>query len=91
MVTDMFFKKKQVCFHCNDAKTKKDFEGVPACTECRMKILLGREQIYKCPADGTEMKKEIWNKTVIINRCPRCKGVWVGGESDVFSDNFEDF
>ncbi len=71
-----WFKQKKVCIHCNANKTKREFEGHPTCGDCEIKILIGREVVYMCPIDGVQMKKE-HHEEIIIDRCPKCNGVWL--------------
>jgi Transcription factor zinc-finger len=68
---------KKECVHCKKMKTKQKFEDKATCGPCRLKILVEREQIYKCPVDGAIMKKEIVGKEIIIDKCPECKGIWL--------------
>ncbi|MFK7925135.1 MAG: zf-TFIIB domain-containing protein [Bacteroidia bacterium] len=82
-----WFKKKAVCVHCNTNKTRREFEGSPICPECEIEIRMGREEIRNCPIDGQEMLKEQYQE-IIIDRCPRCKGVWLdGGELQALKES----
>jgi hypothetical protein len=72
----LWFKKKQVCIHCNSNKTKRDFEDQPTCSECQIQILTGREPERICPVDGTVLAKSSSNE-IIIDHCPKCMGVWL--------------
>ena len=82
----IWFKKKKTCVHCNTNKTKRDFEGQPTCGNCQTKILIGREPIRICPADGATLLKE-HNNEIIIDRCPTCKGVWLdAGEIEAIKE-----
>ena len=71
-----WFKKKQVCVHCNTNKTKREFEGHSTCGDCEIKILIEREVVYSFPVDGEPMKKE-HHEEIVIDRCPKCNGVWL--------------
>ncbi|MEE9363828.1 MAG: zf-TFIIB domain-containing protein [Cellulophaga sp.] len=71
-----WFKKKEICIHCNENKTKREFENQPTCPECRIKILVARESTRICPVDGSILLKE-HNNEIIIDRCPKCKGIWL--------------
>jgi hypothetical protein len=77
------------CLRCEKQRTKHEFEGIPTCTECELKLKAERESKHKCPVDGSEMKKEvIYN--VIIDRCPQCAGVWLdNGELDLVKKGIE--
>ena len=81
-----WFKKKNLCVHCNTQKTKREFEGSHTCADCEIEILMSREEIRNCLIDGTQMKKEQY-KQIIIDRCPTCNGVWLdGGELKTLKD-----
>lgn len=81
-----WFKEKKVCAHCHNNKTKREFEDQPTCAECKTNILVGREPIRICPADGSELLKEHRNE-IIIDRCPTCKGVWLdAGEIEAIQE-----
>jgi hypothetical protein len=62
--------------HCNKNKTKRDFENLPTCADCRLKILMEKEPERSCPVDGTPMVKSVSGE-IIIDRCPECNGVWL--------------
>jgi len=39
------------------------------------------EEVRNCPVDGMAMKKEpILDGVIIIDRCPKCSGVWLDHE-----------
>ncbi len=81
-----WFKKSKICTHCNDNKTKREFENQPTCPECKTKILIGRESIRVCPIDGSTLLKE-HNNEILIDRCPKCKGVWLdAGEIEAIKE-----
>lgn len=81
-----WFKKKEVCTHCNSNKTKREFEGQPTCSECKIEILLSREATRICPVDGSTLLKEHGNG-IIIDRCPKCKGLWLdAGEVEAIKE-----
>ena len=81
-----WFKKKNTCTHCNKNKTKREFENHPTCAECKTKILIAREPNRVCPVDGEVLLKE-HNHEIIIDRCPKCKGVWLDlGEIDAIKE-----
>lgn len=84
--TMKWFKEKKVCAYCHTNKTKREFENQPTCAECKTKILVEREPIRICPADGSELLKEHRNE-IIIDRCPTCKGVWLdAGEIEAIQE-----
>ncbi len=77
-----WFTKKMTCAQCMKNSTKREFEGKPTCTGCKTEILMGRESTRHCPVDGATLVKE-HNNEIIIDRCPKCKGVWLdAGEID---------
>jgi hypothetical protein len=72
--------------HCNENKTKWDFEDRPTCSACQIKILTDREPIRNCPVDGTTLVKSNSND-IIIDRCPECEGIWLdAGELDAIKE-----
>jgi hypothetical protein len=71
-----WFSKKEECVNCRKNKTRRDFENLPVCTECRLKILMERESERSCPVDGTAMAKSASGE-IIIDRCPKCNGIWL--------------
>ena len=82
----VWFKKKTNCTHCNKNSTKREFEGEPTCAECKKEILMGRESTRTCPVDGSTLLKE-HNNEIIIDRCPKCKGVWLdAGEIEAIKE-----
>ncbi len=81
-----WFKKKEICTHCRTNKTRRQFENKPICAECKTKILIDREPLRNCPADGATLVKE-HNNEIIIDRCPTCKGVWLdAGEIEAIKE-----
>ncbi len=81
------FKKEGLCVHCNEEKTKELFEKHLTCRHCKIKILMERESIYECPADGAKMKKEL-NCGVIIDRCTKCRGVYLDADELTYIRDF---
>ena len=77
-----WFSNKELCVHCRINKTKRDFENLPTCADCRLKILMKREPGRTCPVDGTTMEKSSSGE-IILDRCPKCDGIWLdSGELD---------
>ena len=75
------------CARCGKKRTRKGFEGVPTCDACQheleLKLAAAKESPRPCPIDRAPMLKEVVSN-VILDRCPRCKGVWLdGGELEV--------
>ena len=75
-----WFKKKVECVQCKKVQTKREFEGQATCPECRMNILCSREPKRNCPADGTLLIKAYNAEEIIIDRCPKCKGIWLDAD-----------
>ncbi|MCM8539594.1 MAG: zf-TFIIB domain-containing protein [Lentisphaeraceae bacterium] len=75
-----WFSKKTECVHCKDKMTKKEFEGKATCLECRMNILCNRETRRNCPVDGALLVKAYNDKEIIIDRCPKCNGIWLDAD-----------
>ena len=75
------------CARCGKKRTRKEFEGVPTCDACQheleLKLAAAKESPRPCPIDRAPMLKEVVSN-VILDRCPRCKGVWLdGGELEL--------
>lgn len=73
------------CARCG-ARTRNEMNGVPTCEQCAEELHLlmqaQGEQLRRCPVDDEVMKKEI-AYMIVIDRCPKCQGVWLdGGELD---------
>ena len=85
-----WFSKKKICTHCNNNRTKREFEKQPTCPECKTKVLIAREPTRNCPVDGSTLLKEHSNE-IIIDRCPKCKGVWLdAGEIEAIKEAAEE-
>lgn len=67
---------KSKCVRCGSMSTHNKFEGLPTCATCELKMKIDREEIRKCPVDGSEMQKKIIHY-VIVDKCPTCKGLWL--------------
>jgi hypothetical protein len=81
------------CARCGKKRTRKEFAGVPTCEACHdlleKRLEASQEEARVCPIDGDPMKKEVVSN-VIIDRCSRCKGVWLdGGELDMLRGAIE--
>lgn len=75
------------CERCGNKRTKRSFEGVPTCENCKADLLAKRqaadESRHACPVDGDLMQKEIV-LNLVLDRCPSCDGVWLdGGELEL--------
>jgi len=71
------------CVRCGKHRTRVEFEGVPTCMACELKLKAEREESLTCLHDGAVMRKEVI-QNVIVDRCPTCGGVWFdGGELEV--------
>ncbi len=71
-----WFKRKKSCVHCRINQTKRELEGAPTCTGCRLQILSSRESERRCPVDGAALVKKEQGE-ILIDRCPRCEGIWL--------------
>ena len=75
----------ETCVRCGKRRTRTEFEGVPTCMDCELKLKAEREETLRCQHDGAEMRKEVI-QNVIVDRCPECGGVWFdGGELEALS------
>ncbi|MDP2471259.1 MAG: zf-TFIIB domain-containing protein [Candidatus Palauibacterales bacterium] len=78
----------ETCVRCGKRRTRAEFEGVPTCLDCELKLKAEREETLVCQHDGTAMRKEVI-QNVIVDRCPECGGVWFdGGELEVLGAAF---
>jgi len=80
----------QKCDRCG-ARTRNQESGRPICDSCARELQLildaANENVRLCPVDASPMKKEIAHM-VVIDKCPRCHGVWLdGGELDKLADD----
>jgi hypothetical protein len=75
------------CIRCGKRRTKHTHEGLPTCEACEEALITKAraesEGARCCVADGSEMKKDVI-LNVVIDRCPKCNGVWLdGGELEL--------
>jgi predicted TIM-barrel enzyme len=78
------------CIRCG-VRTRNLYLNKPTCESCveHIKLVLAsaREIRRACPADGSELAKEVVHG-VIIDRCPACKGVWLdAGEMERMNED----
>ena len=84
---DKLFGKK--CLRCGDARTKEEFEGIPTCDRCMLKIEAKQEEWLQCPQCSEEMSKIIV-RNLILDKCPSCGGIWLErGEVDLLKQALE--
>jgi len=78
----------ETCVRCGNRRTRMEFEGVPTCMDCELKLKAEREETMRCQHDGAGMRKEVI-QNVIVDRCPECGGVWFdGGELEILGAAF---
>lgn len=69
------------CARCG-ARTKNTVADSPTCEACakEMELMVQAEgeTSRPCPVDGETMKKEVAHM-LVIDRCPKCQGVWLDG------------
>lgn len=77
-------KPKRLCVECNTNMTRsKTKAGAPTCQECKEKhddanlIKEASLPSANCPLDNTLMEPFILYGSVVTNKCPHCKGVWI--------------
>jgi hypothetical protein len=71
-----------LCVRCESKRTRCKRNDLPTCAECETTFLQNKaasEEKRGCPLDGIPMEKQIVHK-LVIDRCPRCHGVWLDGE-----------
>lgn len=74
---------KGLCSRCNYAYATTIDDNLPVCETCKSKV--AEEAVRQCPVDGEDMKK-IFINNVMIDKCPKCKGIWLdGNEVDLLS------
>jgi len=80
------------CHRCGTrTKNKQDDEAIcPDCAvEMELMVTASKEESRPCPLDGSKMTKEVAHM-VVIDRCPKCKGVWLdGGELERLTSDVE--
>lgn len=64
------------CVRCGARRTRREFEGLPTCDDCEQRLRAAPETPRLCPADATDMLKQVVHG-VVIDRCPVCRGVWL--------------
>lgn len=87
------FNKKQPCSNNCGKETRRLKNDKPLCAECEVELQLKQrlsvEANHICPTDGTTMLKEfICDNEIIIDRCPKCHGVWLDKEELDFIQEF---
>lgn len=77
-------KPRRLCAECNTNMTRsKAKEGVPTCQDCKRKhaqadlIKKANLPLANCPLDDTLMEPFILYGSVVTNKCPHCKGMWI--------------
>lgn len=67
------------CVRCG-TRTRHTYLEKPTCAPCEQTLVLAmqaaQEEKRVCPADQTLLDKDVAHG-VIIDRCPRCRGVWL--------------
>jgi hypothetical protein len=69
--------KDGLCARCNYAYATTIDDNMPVCDECKNKF--ATEEIRKCPVDQEDMNKIIV-QNVLIDKCPKCHGIWLDGD-----------
>jgi hypothetical protein len=72
------------CIRCGESfkfeQLEVSPEGFGICHSCAVKISGADEPRRFCPVDGREMDKVFIRNTVLVDRCPACRGVWFDGD-----------
>lgn len=81
------------CDRCGTRTRNKD-HGEPICEVCAREMALlveaSTEDQRLCPSDGEKMAKEVAHM-IVIDRCPKCQGVWLdGGELERIQNSAQD-
>ena len=78
------------CNRCGATFTKTEFEGLPTCETCLLKIRAERESDRPCPHCRTSMLKVIVFN-IIVDSCPNGHGSWLdGGELELLQKAIKD-
>lgn len=79
---DWLFGKK--CSRCKDSRTKNK-SGI--CDICELMSESKKEVKILCPVCNVQMTKKILEEEIIIDKCPKCTGVFLGkGEIEQLRD-----
>jgi hypothetical protein len=86
------------CIRCKERFKFEQLEvgpdGFGICHACSEKIKGADEPRRHCPVDDSEMDKAFLRNIVLVDRCPKCKGIWFDGdeleivEQGMRADNF---
>lgn len=81
------------CTRCG-RRTRNAYQDAPTCeacvTEIETRLAAASEETRPCPLDKATMVKEVVGGSIVIDRCPTCKGVWLDrGELDQIRRNDE--
>ena len=73
--------------HCKFEELKVLPNSFGLCAECAIKLDPTREPKRMCPHDGSEMRKDIFQDRVLMDKCDLCSGVWLdSGELEIIRD-----
>jgi len=74
----------QNCVRCDKYFKFEELEVGPEtlsiCRSCAVRINPANEPNRSCVTDGTEMNKKLIYNRVLIDKCPKCGGVWIDGD-----------
>jgi len=77
------FTVSHACERCS-TPTGKTQDGRVLCDNCAKQTdahhEIVRARTLHCPIDGAKMEKTVEHR-IVVDRCPACGGVWLGGES----------
>jgi len=69
------------CIRCGKYCKFEELKVLPSsygvCAECAVKIDPNNKPKRMCPQDSTEMRKELVQDQVVIDRCNSCGGMWI--------------
>ena len=79
--------EKESCHRCGKTRTPHRLENRPTCGPCQAQLHAIKEKRFACPVDGTRLEKHILEKRIVIDKCPKCQGVWLDpGELEVIQE-----
>ncbi len=76
-LVSMLDESRELCHRCGKTETRHMLDGKPTCGPCQARLQALSEEKVKCPVDGEVMKKMLISKRVIVDKCPKCEGVWL--------------
>ncbi len=82
------------CIRCRNWHKFEDLTALPTgwslCPSCAQKLDETKQRKYLCPADGREMKQDIIEGFVVVNKCSECGSMFFDGrELETLKENLK--